>query len=251
MAALSYPGFSLTAQAGSELFCTSTPKRVLGVGNPTSSAPGRVPNQRPHGVCLASNEPGSPPRSHLPALEFSSLRIVSLGLIVQLRQTRRLAMAQGVQSTARAEAVSKGVRMPATVKLVVALEALLACISIPPGVILLQDPSGSSIGMPSSVISILHGDLPFINDFRPVGVWLILVYGVLPVAVAWGMWRAKGWAWYLSSLLGAVVAIWIGSELVMFSTVGFTWFYPLIGGIGLAILALSLFPSSRRYCFQA
>lgn len=41
----------------------------------------------------------------------------------------------------------------------------------------------------------------------------------------------------------ATVVTWIGAELVMFYSLGFTWFYPLIGGIGLAILALSLLPT--------
>jgi hypothetical protein len=59
------------------------------------------------------------------------------------------------------------------------------------------------------------------------------------------VWGRKRWAWYASTFLGATVVTWICVELLMFTSLGFTWFYPLIGGIGLAILALSLLRTVR------
>ena len=126
------------------------------------------------------------------------------------------------------------------------LQAALASMAFSAGVNLLLDPTGSGMGMPPSVLRTLAHDLPFIHDFTLVAIWILVVYGAFPVILAAGLWARKSWALYGSALLGAIVVIWIGTELVMFSSVGFTWFYPLIGGIGLAILALSLLPSVRR-----
>ena len=45
--------------------------------------------------------------------------------------------------------------------------------------------------------------------------------------------------------------IWIGVELALFyDALGFTPMYPLIGGIGAAILLLSLLPSVRHYAIR-
>jgi hypothetical protein len=131
------------------------------------------------------------------------------------------------------------------VKLLVGMHVLLAFISIPPGVALLEDPSGSSLGIPFVLPTLTHA-VPFIHDFAPVGIWLVTVYGVLPIVTAVGVWMLKRWACYMSASLGATLATWIGVELVMFSSFGFVIYYPVIGGIGLAILAVSLLPSVRR-----
>ncbi len=131
--------------------------------------------------------------------------------------------------------------------LVAVIEVLPALIAIPPGTSLVQDHLGLPLGGPSGMIPILNRNLPFIHDLVPVGISLIVVYGALPIVAAVGVWRLKRWAWYSSSTpLGAAAVTWIAVELVMFRSLGFTWFYPLIGGIGLAILAPPLLSTVRH-----
>lgn len=136
-------------------------------------------------------------------------------------------------------------KRPVASKLLVGMQALLALVSIPSGIMLLTDPSGSFLGM-QFILPLLSQALPFIHDFVPVGIWLITMYGVLPTILAVGVWRFKHWAWYGSMFLGATVVTWIGVELLMFYSLGFTFWYPVIAGIGLTVLALSLTSNVRR-----
>ncbi len=149
-----------------------------------------------------------------------------------------------LEAPKKIEAV-RGSKRPLLLFPLIAAQALLAFISIIAGVIMLQDPTSSAMGG-QSVLSILTRNLPFIHDFGPIGIWLITVYGIFPIINAIGLWGLKRWAWYTSVFLGAVVVTWISIEIPMFYSLGFTFFYPLIGGIGIAILALSLLRPIRR-----
>jgi hypothetical protein len=136
-------------------------------------------------------------------------------------------------------------KRPVAAKLLVGMQVLLALVSIPPGIMLLTDPNGSSLGM-QFVLPLLVQALPFIHNFVPVGIWLITMYGVLPTILALGVWRSKHWAWYGSMFLGATVVTWIGVELLLFYSLGFTFWYPVVAGIGLIVLALSPRSNVRR-----
>jgi hypothetical protein len=136
---------------------------------------------------------------------------------------------------------------PVWVTALVAVQALLATIAIPSGVLLLADPSGSLIGG-QFVLPYLSSSLPFIHDFVPVGIWLIVVYGALPILFDVGLLRGRRLAWELTTLLGITVVGWITVELILFyAPLGFTPMYPLIGGIGAAVVVLSLVPAVRRF----
>lgn len=151
------------------------------------------------------------------------------------------------KTTIRLENIEKArsARRPLLLYPLIAAQALLAVISLIAGLIMFQDPAGSAMGG-QSVLSIVTRNLPFIHDFVPIGIWLVTVYGVFPIINAIGLWSLKRWAWYTSVFLGAVVVTWISIEIPMFYSLGFTFFYPLIGGIGVAILGLSLLRSVRR-----
>jgi hypothetical protein len=140
-------------------------------------------------------------------------------------------------------------KRPMAAKLLVGMQVLLVAIAVPPGIMMLNDPSGSTIGG-QSVLPHLTQALPFIHDFVPIGIWLLSIFGILPIFVAFGVWRSRRWAWYGSTFLGATVVTWIGIELLLFNSLGFTFWYPLIGGIGLAILALSSMPTLGRFLKQ-
>lgn len=134
-------------------------------------------------------------------------------------------------------------RIPLSIIILVAAEILLALTSISGGKILLDEPSGKSMGLQP-----LIPYLPFnLHDYFLVGVWLVAVYGVLPIILAAGLWFGKKWAWLGALGLGAVVVTWIVSEVFLFYSFGFTFFYPLIGGIGLLTIFLLYLPSTREY----
>ena len=126
----------------------------------------------------------------------------------------------------------------------VAALVALAFVSIGGGKMLVDDPSGRSMG-----IEFMIPHLPLnLQDFFWVGIWLVVVYGVLPLIMAAGLWFGKKWAWSGSLGLGVVVVTWILAEVYLFYAFGFVFFYPLIGGIGLLIIILLSFSATRRYC---
>ena len=135
-------------------------------------------------------------------------------------------------------------KRPTGIKIVVATLILLTITSIGGGAILLDDPSGRSMG-----IQFIIPHMPFnLHDFFLVGIWLIAVYGVLPIILAGGLWFGKKWAWLGALGLGAVLVTWILVEVYLFYSFGLTIFYPLIGGIGLLTIAMLYFRSTREYC---
>ena len=134
-------------------------------------------------------------------------------------------------------------KRPLGVKVAVAAFILLAFSSIGGGIILLDDPSGRSMD-----IEFIVSYMPFnLHDFYLVGIWLIVVFGAVPIALAAGLWFGKKWAWLGALSLGSVVVTWILAEMYLFYSFGFVFFYPLIGWIGaLTIIVMSL-PSTRRF----
>ena len=134
-------------------------------------------------------------------------------------------------------------RRPLGVKIAVAALILLAITSISGGRILLDDPSGKSMG-----IDFILSYLPLgLHNFFIVGIWLVTIFGMLPVILAAGLWFRKRWALWTSIGLGAAVVTWMLAEIYMFYSFGFVFFYPLIGGIGALTIMMLALPSSRQY----
>lgn len=137
-------------------------------------------------------------------------------------------------------------KRPLGIKIAVAAELILAYISIGAGLELLRDPSGKSFGLQP-----LIPYMPFnLHDFALVGLWLVAIYGMLPIILTAGLWFGKKWAWLGALGLGSVVVTWILAEVFLFYSFGFTFFYPLIGGIGLITIIILYFPSTKEYFFK-
>ena len=127
--------------------------------------------------------------------------------------------------------------------ILVAAELTLAFISIGAGMELVGVPSGKSFDLEP-----LIPYMPFnLHDFSLVGVWLITIYGMLPIVLSVGLWLGKKWSWIGTIGLGAVLVTWIVAEVILFYSFGFTFFYPLIDGIGVLSIVLSYLPSTREY----
>lgn len=137
-------------------------------------------------------------------------------------------------------------RHPFGLKLLLATLVALSAVSIPSGILLLTSPKGEAIGA-QVILPLLTQRVPFISDFAPVGVFLLAVYGLLPLALSYGLWTRRGLAWSLTLLLGVTQIVWIGVEVVLFYDLGYFFFYPIIAGMGAMTVLLSLFPSVRSF----
>jgi len=120
----------------------------------------------------------------------------------------------------------------------------------------LTDPTGASLQAP---LDMLNGSI--FKDFFIPGILLLLVNCILPSVAGFGlilrrpqkplpgfaMLNNHHWAWSLALLSGLGLVIWIGVQIAM---LGY-WKEPPIqaiyGGLGLAITALTLLPSVRKY----
>src|SRR5271165_3654642 len=139
---------------------------------------------------------------------------------------------------------------PIGIKLLVSVLLLLSAFAIPSGIAMLSDPSGKVIGA-QTILPYLTKAIPFLHDFSVVGIFLVAVYGVLPIVFAYGVWTRSRLAWILTLLLGITEIVWIAAEIIMFSTFGFFFFYPIIAGMGVVTVGLSLLPSVRKFYLKS
>ena len=137
-------------------------------------------------------------------------------------------------------------KFPSGGKALIPIQLLLAILDIPSGALMLYTPGGESLGA-QTILPHLRQSLPFIQDFTPVGIFLIIVYGLLPAVLVYGLWSRRRWAWVLTLLLGITEVVWIGTEVVMFYNFGFFFFYPIIAGMGIVTINHSLIPSVMRF----
>jgi hypothetical protein len=103
------------------------------------------------------------------------------------------------------------------------------------GIALVADPSGTLLGMP---LSSLAGS-PFADYFLP-GLVLLVVLGIFPLLVSWGLWKRQPWAWYGGAVVGIGLIIWI---FVQVAIIGYGDDPPLqaiYGVLGMMILGLTL-----------
>lgn len=104
------------------------------------------------------------------------------------------------------------------------------------------DPTGGALGIP---VDWLQGS-PF-NDYLVPGLILLLLLGVFPLFVVYGMWTRRAWSWGAALLVGLALIVWIAVEILI---IGYHHRPPLqlvYGSLGLLIVVLVLLPSVRRY----
>lgn len=107
---------------------------------------------------------------------------------------------------------------------------------------LAADPSGASLRIPLELLA----DSPFSDYFVP-GLTLLVVLGIGPLLVLYGLWTRQAWGWYGALLVGVALMIWI---VVQIALVGYMSWPPLqlvYGLLGLAIAGLALMPQVRAF----
>jgi len=100
------------------------------------------------------------------------------------------------------------------------------------------DPSGELLQMP---LSMLAGS-PF-NTFLIPGIILLIILGIFPMIIFYGLLKRRIWAWTGALAVGIALIIWIGVEIWM---IGYHSEPPLqliYGLLGLILLGLVTLPS--------
>jgi hypothetical protein len=147
---------------------------------------------------------------------------------------------------------------PFSVYVLMFLLLFLGISAIYGGYNLIVDPSGGQLQLPSGWIE----STPFKNYLIP-GLILFTVLGVLPLVTVIALWLrpewswTKGleslthehWSWLASVKVGVALIIWITVQFLMFGArhpvqIGLEF---SLGTLGILIIAVSLFPSVRRY----
>ncbi|MGZ4132467.1 MAG: hypothetical protein ACXVWF_05435 [Actinomycetota bacterium] len=117
---------------------------------------------------------------------------------------------------------------------------------------LIADPTGARIG--ADQISLARTP---IDDWAPVGWFLIVVMGVIPLVIAWGLttrhaWRlaeridpvhTEHWSWLAVQVMGAGLLVWLGLQLALIDQKGGP--QSLFGVLGAVLLVLPWLPSVR------
>jgi len=109
------------------------------------------------------------------------------------------------------------------------------------GIALVIDPSGELLQMP---LSMLAGS-PF-NTFLIPGIILLIILGIFPMVIFYGLWKRTNWAWSGALMVSAALIIWIGVEIWM---IGYHSEPPLqliYGLLGLILLSLVTLSSVRN-----
>ena len=108
---------------------------------------------------------------------------------------------------------------------------------------MVQDPV-NNIGMP---VSMLEGS-PF-SDYLIPGLILLVVVGLFPFIVLFGLLRRRRWAWWLALASGGALIVWIVTEGLLLgylpgSGIGLQI---AMGLIGVLILICALVLPTRRF----
>ena len=143
---------------------------------------------------------------------------------------------------------------PGTVRVLTLLLLVLGMNAAGAGGAFIAAPDGHLIEMPLSNLR----NTPF-SDFLVPGILLFFVLGIYPMAIAYAIWarpswqwprllnpfKATHWSWAGCLVAGAALIVWITVQvqwlqIVFLHVLCFFW--------GVAIVALTLTPSVRRYC---
>ena len=107
------------------------------------------------------------------------------------------------------------------------------------GIPMLIDPSGASIGLPGELLD----DVP-IDTFILPGLFLIVVMGIAPFVISFGMWKRKRWAWRGTLAQGIVLVLWICFQIILWGEPIAIQYIYLVWGI--LLLVLGWLPGTRK-----
>jgi hypothetical protein len=133
-------------------------------------------------------------------------------------------------------------KKPVSVIILISAVVFQAISGLAGGIGLISDPSGQTLGIPSSW---LHGS-PF-DDYLVPGFILFSVLGIFPLILTIGLVKRSYWSRGLTQVLGLALIIWIIVEILV---VGYHSQPPLqliYGLLGILILALTFLPKVKKH----
>lgn len=110
------------------------------------------------------------------------------------------------------------------------------------GIGLLMDPTGESLGIPLEWLAAS----PF-PDYTLPGAVLLVVLGIFPLVVFYGLLMGRPWGLMGAWLVGLALLVWLFVEILV---IGYQAQPPLqliYGVLGVLILAASILPAVRRF----
>ncbi|WP_178023948.1 hypothetical protein [uncultured Paenibacillus sp.] len=142
----------------------------------------------------------------------------------------------------------------AACKLLIVLQGLLGIGAVFGGGMLILDPSGGLLGMPTNLMQ-----YQLFPDYLIPGLVLLMVFGVLPLAVttalvwrwdwSWGeklnLFKDRHWSWAFSLYIGFGLIIWLSVQIYILG--GSSVVHLVYTAWGLAIQALAVLPSVTGY----
>ncbi|MFP8957550.1 hypothetical protein ACLI4Y_12535 [Natrialbaceae archaeon A-CW3] len=127
---------------------------------------------------------------------------------------------------------------PITIWLYALLAVALGVTALFGGVIMLLDPSGTTMALQ---VEWLDGT-PFRDYFIP-GLILFGVLGVGSLVVVYGIARRRQWAWWAAVGLGIALVGWITTQVLLLQMYHILQF--VYGALGATLVALAVHPSTR------
>ncbi len=142
-------------------------------------------------------------------------------------------------------------RMPVSAFVLILLNLALAGLALFGGINLLMDPSGTNMQINPALVYI-----PFVTDFTWFAVWLMVVFAALPAVLAYLIYSDRKWGVYGSLGLAALEVLWIGTQVYLFYSAGFSFWWPVLFSYGLVVAGIAaaslylIFRSSVRTYFH-
>ena len=101
------------------------------------------------------------------------------------------------------------------------------------------DPSGTGMGLPSGLLD----GLP-INNFILPGLFLVVVMGIAPLVIAWGLWKQLGWSSKAAIAQSVILIMWICIQIILWGNPVALQIIYLIWGV--LMLVLCFLPGVRK-----
>lgn len=151
-------------------------------------------------------------------------------------------------------------RRPLSVIVLLAGLVILGLAGIGGGVGFLLDPTGGIWQVSTGMLS----GLPVHNFILP-GLFLLIVMGIVPLFIAYGLWRRPVWrrtrllrrwaprpasVWTGAVAISIILLMWLGLEFVLFGDVAIIPIYIAMLILGIVMLGLTFVPSTRQYLLE-
>jgi hypothetical protein len=133
---------------------------------------------------------------------------------------------------------------PRTVTALIVIELISSVVAIACGLTFMTDPSGKSVGVNVEMLE----DTP-IGDYTLVGILLFAGFGIIPLAISWGLvtkkpwsvadfvtkWSSRTWAWTGALIIAVIEVFWMILEIPFIGVFPITvvWAAVQLGIIGI------------------